>query len=106
VFGALADPTRRAILARLLEGRRKVGDLAEPFEISASGFSKHLCVLENAGLLRQHKRGRERHCEALIEPLEEALTWLEQYRKMSSASLDSFAPYAEQLQAKRTRGKK
>lgn len=107
VFSALADPTRREILSRLLGGRRTVGELAEPFEISPSGFSKHLRVLERAGLLRQHKRGRERHCEALIEPLDEALTWLEQYRKMWNTSLDSFARYAEELQAGRNRkGKK
>ncbi|HSR68285.1 MAG TPA: metalloregulator ArsR/SmtB family transcription factor [Acidobacteriota bacterium] len=68
-FSALADPTRRAILARLVDGQRTVGDLKEPFELSPSGFSKHLRVLENAGLLRQHKRGRQRYCEAVIEPL-------------------------------------
>ncbi|HSR53891.1 MAG TPA: metalloregulator ArsR/SmtB family transcription factor [Acidobacteriota bacterium] len=103
-FSALADPTRRAILARLVDGQRTVGDLKEPFELSPSGFSKHLRVLEKAGLLRQHKKGRRRYCEAVIEPLDEAVTWLERYRETWGASLDSFTDYAEQLQAKLDRG--
>lgn len=101
VFSALADPTRRAILSQLVEGQRTVGELAEPFDISPSGFSKHLRVLERAGLLKQHKQGRERHCEVVVKPIDEALTWLEQYRNTWNASLDSFARYAEQLQASR-----
>ncbi|REJ65585.1 MAG: ArsR family transcriptional regulator [Planctomycetota bacterium] len=101
VFSALADPTRRAILTCLVAGPRTVGELAEPFEISPSGFSKHLRVLERAGLLRQHKRGRERFCEVLVEPLEEAVTWLERHREIWNSSLDAFAEYAEQLQIKR-----
>lgn len=105
VFSALSNPTRRAILSRLADGRKTVGELAEPFEISPSGFSKHLRVLERAGLLRQHKRGRERHCEAVVEPIGEALTWLEHYQKMWNASLDLFTQYAEELQAKRKRSK-
>lgn len=106
VFSALADPTRRAILSRLAEGQRTVGQLAEPFEISPAGFSKHLRVLERAGLLRQHKRGRRRHCEVIIEPLDEALTWLERYRRMWNASLDAFAQYVQDLRATRKRKRK
>lgn len=106
VFSALADPTRRAILSRLMEGRQTVGKLAEPFEITPSGFSKHLRVLERAGLLQQQKRGRERICEVRVEPLQEAMTWLETHRRMWNASLDSFAAYAENRQAKRNRRKR
>ena len=103
VFSALSDPTRRAILDRLVQGPKTVGELSEPFNISPSGFSKHLRVLENAGLLRQHKQGRERHCELLVDPLEEAVTWIEHHRKMWEASLDSFGNYVENLQAKRNK---
>lgn len=106
VFAALSDPTRRAIVSRLVEGQRTVGELSEPFEISPSGFSKHLRVLEHAGLLRQHKRGRERYCEVLVEPLEDARNWLEEHRAMWNASLDSFAEYTEKLQSKRRRKRK
>lgn len=105
IFSALADPTRRAILSQLVEGHKTVGELAGPFDISPSGFSKHLRVLERAGLLRQHKQGRERHCEAVVEPIDDALTWLERYRQHWDASLDSFARYAEQFQATRKRKK-
>jgi DNA-binding transcriptional ArsR family regulator len=98
IFFALADPTRRAILTQLKEGQKTVGELAEPFGLSPSGFAKHLRVLERAGLMVQHKRGRERHCQLVVEPIQEATTWLEQYRQMWEASLDAFADYVANLE--------
>lgn len=80
-----------------------MGELAEPFEISPSGFSKHLRVMERAGLLRQHKRGRSRYCEVIVEPIDEAAVWINRYRDAWKASLGSFAQYAEKLKARRDR---
>lgn len=105
VFAALADPTRMAIVARLMQGQSTVGELAKPFEISPSGFSKHLRVLERAGLLRQHKRGRERYCEVVVKPLEDARTWIDECQTMWVATLDSFAEHAESQHSKRGRQK-
>lgn len=98
IFFALADPTRRAIVAQLSHGELTVGVLAEPFKISPSGFSKHLRVLERAGLMVQRKRGRQRYCRLVVAPLKEATTWLEQYRQLWETSLDAFATYVADLE--------
>ena len=99
-FAALADPTRRAILARLALGETTVNELAAPFDISLPAISKHLKVLEQAGLI---SRGREAQARpARIEPdgVKAAEEWLEEYRKMWSARLDRLEDYLRDLQAK------
>ena len=88
-LAALADPTRRAILARLAEGEAKVTDIAKPYEISLNAVSKHLRVLERAGLLRREVRGREHVLSYDGGPLEEVGTWLESHRRFWARSLDS-----------------
>ena len=80
-FAALADPTRRAILARLASGEASVLELAEPFEMSQPAISKHLKVLERAGLISRGRDGQRRPCRIEAEPLAEATSWLEEYRK-------------------------
>ena len=97
-FAALADPTRRAILARLAEGEASVTELAEPFEMSLPGISKHLKVLERAGLIA---RGRERQWRpARLEagPLKEVAEWSERYRRFWEESYDRLEEYLEELQ--------
>jgi DNA-binding transcriptional ArsR family regulator len=80
-FSALADPTRRAILARLAEGEASVMELAAPFAMSQPAISKHLRVLENAGLISKGRDGQKRPCRIEAEPLEAANEWLERYRE-------------------------
>lgn len=80
-FSALADPTRRAILARLAEGEASVMELAAPFALSQPAISKHLRVLENAGLISKGRDGQRRPCRIEAEPLEAANAWLERYRE-------------------------
>lgn len=80
-FSALADPTRRAILARLAEGEASVMELAAPFSMSQPAISKHLRVLENAGLISKGRDGQKRPCKIEAEPLEAANEWLERYRE-------------------------
>jgi DNA-binding transcriptional ArsR family regulator len=80
-FAALADPTRRAILARLASGEASVLELAEPFAMSQPAISKHLKVLERAGLISRGRDGQRRPCRIEAQPLEEATGWLEEYRK-------------------------
>src|ERR1051325_5036710 len=94
-FAALADPTRRRILADLATGDRCVTRLAKPYAMSLPAISKHLRVLEKAGLLRRHRYGRvhEMHLEA--EPLKHAADWVEKYRKFWEGSLDRLAAYLE-----------
>ncbi len=88
-FSALADPTRRAILARLRRGPATVGELAEPFAVSLNAVSKHLRVLERAGLLRREVRGREHHCHLAAEPLRDAAVWAAGYREFWEERLDA-----------------
>ena len=100
-FAALADPTRRAILARLAAGKASVTELAEPFEMSLPAVSKHLKVLERAGLIA---RGRERQWRpARLEagPLEEVAQWTERYRHFWEESYDRLDEYLEELQGRR-----
>lgn len=96
VFRALADPTRRAILHRLSRGEATVGDLAEPFEISRPAISKHLDVLERAGLVHRVPDGRVNRCRFDGAPLREASEWVERYRRYWEDRLDSLARYLEQ----------
>jgi DNA-binding transcriptional ArsR family regulator len=99
-FSALADPTRRAILARLASGEKAVKDLARPFKMSAPAVSKHLRVLQRAGLIKQGRRAQWRPCRISAKPLQQATDWLEEYRKFWDESFDRLENYLEQLQEK------
>jgi DNA-binding transcriptional ArsR family regulator len=94
-FAALADPTRRQILAHLARGDRRVTDLAKPHKISLPAISKHLRVLENAGLLRRRRYGRVHEMRLNAKPLKKAGEWVEEYRKFWEGSLDRLAAYLE-----------
>ena len=95
-FGALADPIRRAILARLANGEATVGELARPFDVSRPAISKHLRVLERAGLVRRSRDGRLSRCELDAGPMREAADWVERYRGFWEEQLDSLTRYLEQ----------
>jgi DNA-binding transcriptional ArsR family regulator len=88
-FAALADPTRREILITLAEGDRSVGELAAPFDMSLPAISKHLGVLERAGLISREREGRVRHCSLQPERLGDALQWIAQYGRFWEESFDS-----------------
>ena len=93
VFSALAHPTRRAIVDRLAEGETSVSDLAAPFDMSLVAVSKHLRVLERAGLLDHRKRGRVRYCRLSPGPLRSADDWLARYRAIWSTRFDALAEH-------------
>ena len=95
-FGALADATRRDILARLAEGDATVGELAEPFDISRPAISKHLRVLERAGLVRRTKDGRLSRCGLDASPMQQAAAFVETYRQFWETQLDSLSRYFDQ----------
>jgi DNA-binding transcriptional ArsR family regulator len=97
-FAALADPTRRAILARLVSGEATVTDLAEPFEMSLPAVSKHLKVLERAGLIARTRTAQWRPCRLEAAPLKDAAEWLEHYRRFWEQSLDRLEDYLRELQ--------
>jgi DNA-binding transcriptional ArsR family regulator len=99
-FAALADPTRRGILRRLREGEASVKELAEPFRMSAPGITKHLKVLQRAGLITQGRQGQTRPCKLRAKPMKEAAEWLEQYRKFWEESFDRLDDYLIKLQEK------
>lgn len=99
-FAALSDPTRRAILARLAQGETSVGDLAEPFRVSLPAISKHLRVLERAGLLKQEKDGRVRRCRLVAQPMKDAAQWIERYRRFWERQFDALAQYLKETEAK------
>ena len=99
-FGALADPTRRAILARLAEGEATVKELAEPFAMSLPAISKHLKVLERAGLITRGRNAQWRPCRLEPAPLEEAVDWLERYRRFFEGSYDRLADHLREIQNK------
>lgn len=101
VFSALADPTRRAILARLALGEASVGELAEPFDISLPAVSRHLKVLENAELIARSKDAQWRRCRLRPAPLKEAADWISQYRKFWEDQLDALADYLDQMKRQR-----
>ncbi len=94
-FAALADPTRRRILAQLARGDRCVTDLARPYSISLPAVSKHLRVLEKAGLLRRRRYGRVHQLKLEAKPIRRAAQWVEEYRKFWEGSLDRLADYLE-----------
>jgi DNA-binding transcriptional ArsR family regulator len=105
-FAALADPTRRAILARLALGETSVSDLAEPFAISLPAVSKHLKVLEHAGLITRGREAQWRPARIDPEALKEVDGWLEQYRRLWEERFDRLDAYLETLTAKEKRRKK
>jgi DNA-binding transcriptional ArsR family regulator len=103
-FGALADPTRRALLAHLAAaGEATVGQLAEPFAMSAPAISKHLKVLERAGLVEAGRLAQSRPRRLVAQPLHDATLWLEHYRPFWEAKLDRLAQYVDELKAERAR---
>ncbi len=103
-FAALANATRRAILARLTEGEANVNQLAEPFQLSLPAISKHLKVLDRAGLIVRGQRAQYRPCTLDPTRLEEISTWAEQYRPMWEDRFDRMDTYLEQLQEQRRPG--
>lgn len=96
-FAALADPTRRAILARLASGEASVTELAEPFEMSLPAVSKHLKVLERAGLIARTREAQWRPCQLEARPLRDAAEWIEHYRRFWSESFDRLDRYLDKL---------
>src|SRR5450432_4143030 len=106
-FAALADPTRRAILARLVAGEASVTELAAPFAMSLPAVSKHLKVLERAGLIARGREAQWRPCRLEAAPLGDAAAWLEDYRRFWEESFDRLGGYLHELQAKgKKRGRK
>jgi DNA-binding transcriptional ArsR family regulator len=99
-FAALADPTRRAILARLGNGEASVTELAAPFDMSLPAISKHLKVLERAGLIARSKEAQYRPCHLNPKPLKEAADWIEHYRQFWEQSFDRLDEYLRELQKK------
>jgi DNA-binding transcriptional ArsR family regulator len=93
VFAALADPTRRAIVGRLAQGEASVSELARPFNVSLPAVTKHLAVLERAGLLEHRKQGRVRRCRLVATPMRAANDWLGSYRVFWERRLDSLADH-------------
>jgi DNA-binding transcriptional ArsR family regulator len=102
-FSALADPTRRAILARLASGEASVTELAEPFEMTMPAISKHLKVLERAGLIARGREAQWRPCRLEAGPLKDVAQWVEHYRTFWEESLDRLDDYLREL---KTQGKK
>jgi DNA-binding transcriptional ArsR family regulator len=96
-FAALADPTRRAILARLIAGETSVTQLAEPFAISMPAISKHLKVLERAGLIARSREAQWRPCRLEARPLKDAADWIDHYRKFWMESFDRLDDYLQEL---------
>ena len=99
-FAALADPTRRAILARLAEGEATVGELARPFDMTLPGISKHLKVLEHAGLIAKGRDAQRRPCRLAPKALEEAAGWIGHYRRFWEESFDRLEVYLAEVQAR------
>lgn len=104
-FAALADPTRRAILARLASGETSVTKLAEPFEMSLPAVSKHLKVLERAGLIARGREAQWRPCRLEAGPLKDVADWVERYRRFWEESFDRLEDYLHELQRKEKRRK-
>ena len=100
-FSALADPTRRAIVARLARGEATPGELAEPFDMSLPAISKHLRVLERAGLITRGRDAQRRPCRLRAQPLDEATAWIEKHREMWEQRLDRLGEYVAQLKESR-----
>ncbi len=100
-FAALADPTRRAILERLASGDATVGELAEPFAMTMPAISKHLSVLERAGLITKSRDGQRRNCRITATPLKNATSWLNEYRRHWEANLENLDDYLNRIQQDR-----
>jgi len=98
-FSALADPTRRAILARLASGEASVNDLLGPFSLSQPAISKHLKVLERAGLISRSRAAQRRPCRLEAQPLKEAANWIEHYRRFFTESFDRLDDYLRDLRS-------
>jgi DNA-binding transcriptional ArsR family regulator len=103
-FAALADPTRRAILARLALGEATVSELAAPFDMSLPGISKHLKVLQRAGLIEQGRQAQWRPCRLQPEPLHNVADWVDQYRRHWEESFDRLSDYLRELQDPKEQG--
>ena len=101
-FAALANSTRRAILARLAEGAATVNELAEPFEMTLPAISKHIKVLERAGLIQRGQQAQYRPCALDAAPLEQISSWAEQYRPVWEARFDRMEDYLKELYERRT----
>jgi len=99
-FSALADPTRRAILARLASGEMSVKQLAKPFDMSLPAVSKHLKVLERAGLIERRRQAQWRPCRLQARPLKDVDAWVERYRRFWEESFDRLSQYLREIQAK------
>ena len=102
-FAALADPTRRAILARLASGQASVTDLAAPFEMSMPAISKHLKVLERAGLITRSREAQWRPCRLEATPLKEVADWMENYRRFWDESFTRLDAYLREMQTKQSK---
>ena len=102
-FAALADPTRRAILARLASGEKSVNELADPFEMSLPAVSKHLKVLETAGLIARGRDAQWRPCRLEAAPLKDISNWVERYRRFWERSFDRLDAYLREIQSKENR---
>jgi DNA-binding transcriptional ArsR family regulator len=110
-FAALADPTRRAILARLARGDASVGELAQPFEFALPTISRHLKVLEQAGLIEKRRDASRRHCRLCVETLRQASKWIDRYTAFWESTLESLEDFASrehggQRPARRSRKRK
>jgi DNA-binding transcriptional ArsR family regulator len=97
-FAALADPTRRAILSRLAIGEASVAELSQPFDMSPPAITKHLKVLQRAGLITQGRKAQWRPCKLEAKPLKEVFDWIEQYHQFWDESFDRLDEYLQQLQ--------
>lgn len=95
-FGALSHPIRRGILARLATGEATVAELAKPYRVSAPAITKHMRILEDAGLLSRRKQGREHHCRLEAEKMKQAQAWIEQQRALWNDRLDRLAQYLKE----------
>jgi len=104
-FGALADPTRRAILARLAAGEASVTELAAPFEMSMPAISKHLKVLERAGLIARGREAQWRPCRLQARPLQDVAGWVEHYRRFWEQSFDRLDAYLQELKKRETKNR-
>jgi DNA-binding transcriptional ArsR family regulator len=99
-FQALADPTRRALMARLTSGEASVQELAKPFKMSLPAISKHLKVLEKSGLIVRRSQAQQRLCKLQTQPIKDAVDWLEHHRKLWEDRLDRLEEYLQEIQKK------
>jgi DNA-binding transcriptional ArsR family regulator len=103
VFQAIADPTRREIISMIAHQTLNLNSIADKFHVSRPAISKHIKILTECGLITIKQRGRERHCEAKLQKLNEVSHWVEQYRKFWTQKLDALEIYLDELQNKKTK---